>query len=135
MSHVDATIARIPRMTPREMSDLLGKADSYLARKPGDREVVRLRAALLAALDAMPPATGRIVTGRLSWEPHSPHITRFRAYDGDREVGVITKHATHTGTRNGVYSVDILSQRVATAIHRVEEARAIGETAYGKLTP
>lgn len=135
MSHADTIIARIPTMTPRDLFDNLRRAEALLLRKPGEPEALRVRSAILAAYGAMPPAPGLIMTGRLAWEPHSPDMPRFRAFDGTRNVGHITKHATHTDTHKGVYSVTILGQVSHQGIAEVDEARRLGEATYASLAP
>jgi len=130
MTHVDATIARIPGMTAKSRAALRRNAEAALAKSPEHVEARRL----LDALDAF--EAGRVkpseleMTGLLAWEKHQPGQATFRAFHGAEVVGRIFKRADHSSVEKDVYSVEINGVTLLGAFHHIRDAREAGERVF-----
>ncbi|HHX89579.1 MAG TPA: hypothetical protein GX700_07360 [Paracoccus sp.] len=134
MSHIDETIARIPAMSRKAREEWALKTRNMLKKSPGHADALRLKSALEAAEAVRPPQARLEITGMLAWEKHQSGESTFRAFQGEREVGRIFKRADHSGSESEVYSVTILGQVVAEAIHHIRDARVAGEAAFRALS-
>jgi hypothetical protein len=131
MTHIDATIARIPTMTIPSRAALRRNAEAAFAKSPDNTYAQRL----LDALDAF--AAGRAkpseleVTGLLAWEKHRAAQAAFRAFHGTEIVGCIFKRADHSSVEKDVYTVEIDGETLPDAFHHIKDAREAGERAFG----
>lgn len=130
MTHVDATVARIPGMTAQSRAALRRNAEAALAKSAKDGAARRL----LDALDDFEAGRAKPseleVTGLLSWEKHRAGQATFRAFHGTEVVGRIFKRADHSSVEKDVYSVEIDGVTLPGAFHHIRDAREAGERVF-----
>lgn len=134
MSYINNIIASVPTMSPKERKEWAAKAENMLKKSPEHSDARRLIDALAAAETRRPPDNQLEITGVLAWEKHQHGETTLRAFYGDKVVGKIFKKANHSSKDKDVYSVEILGQNVADAIHHIKDAREKGEEVFRALS-
>lgn len=130
MTHIEATIARIPTMTAKSRRALRGNAETSLTNSRANTDAQRI----LEALDAFEGKSAETaeleVTGLLSWEKHRAGQATFRAFHGTEVVGRIFKRADHSLVEKDVYSLEINGKAIPGAFHQIRDAREAGERAF-----
>lgn len=130
MTHIEATIVRIPTMTAISRVALRRNAEASLKKSPENADARRI----LDALDAFEVESAKPseleVIGLLSWEKHRAGHATFRAFHGAAVVGRIFKRADHSSVEKDVYSLEINGEAIPAAFHHIRDAREAGEQAF-----